>query len=461
MWIADLVLIGFLWISLIALTSSLLLIILATLKLRNWKHKLTFVEEQTLLTDPIHVTIIVPAYNEEFTIRNTIQSLLHLQYNFFEIIIINDGSTDGTLGVLKEALKLQESPEISPAILSHKPIRKLFVSELDSRIRVVDKPNGGKHDALNAGISISKYPWFCCVDADTILMPDALLHMLTQVKQFPTAIAVAGHVRVGNSDSISYALSMTQVIEYLRSFIVERIGWSALNSLIFVSGAFSLFDKKAVCRVGGYSSGVPTEDVELIFKLHRDNLSRMHDYKVLYAPKAIAWTEAPKDLNSLTAQRRRWYSGLWVTFYRHRSMLFNTRYRFIGLFTMPYLLLLELLTPLIGSLGVTLTLFISASNSESGRMLLQLLILNFIVECLISTVVVYVDWRMFHSYHSFPNNIGRTLISILIKHSVYSILLIFFKIQAFLAFIQPSGHQNLGKWQTIRRADIRPANRAY
>jgi len=440
------------WATVMTTVLSLLLIVLA-LKSLNQSREKDINSGRVLSADTMAVSIIVPAYNEQAIICNTVQALLRLQHDAFEIIVVNDGSTDQTLGVLRSALHLREIPMVPSTSLPHKRIDRLFDSRLDPRIRVVDKLHGGKFDALNAGISISKYPWFCCVDADTIPMQDALSEMMTQMQRHPSAIGVAGQVRVGNIRHTSgRLLVMAQVVEYVRAFVIERIGWSEFNALVIVPGAFSLFSIQAVCEVGGYSSGMPTEDVELVIKLHRHNLRRRRKYRVLYAPKAIAWTEAPKNLISLTRQRERWYRGLWAAIYRHRSTLLHPRYGVIGLFVLPYLLLFELLRP--AFVVFTFMASVLCLNSEIGTALLRLFLLNFVGQCLLSSAMVLIDWSNFRQCYTPLSVLWHTLASIVIERSIYSFLLAVFKIQAFIMFVLPFVRES-GKWQTVTRVGFK------
>jgi cellulose synthase/poly-beta-1,6-N-acetylglucosamine synthase-like glycosyltransferase len=405
--------------------------------------------------DAIPISIIVPAYNERATICKTIQALLSIQYDAYEIIVVNDGSTDETLDVLRRTLHLRESIRHHSTDLPHQPINQIFDSTIDERICVVDKKNGGKYDALNTGIALSKYPWFCCVDADTILMPDALWRMSVQIRENPCVVAAAGQVRVGNRNRMGRLLVMAQVVEYIRSFVVERIGWCRLNGLVIVPGAFSLFRKQAVCDVDGYSAGMPTEDVELIIKLHRHHLYHKLAYRVLYVPNAVAWTETPVAFPSLARQRQRWYRGLWAAIYHHRCMLFHPRYGLIGLFVLPYLVLFELLRPVLGIAALGLTLVSLNSDARGGMALLLLLSSNFLGQSLISTAAILIDRSHFHRWHLMPYVLTHYLASTVIERSILTVLIAVFKLGAFVSFVLPCSKED-GRWQTSTRTGFDP-----
>lgn len=308
------------------------------------------------------VSIIVPVYNEESVLSVTLNPLRQIAYADYEIIVVNDGSTDASLKILMDMLQLHEvsitTYQVSKS-LPHKPIIRIFQSHVDHRIRVLDKANGGKFDALNAGIALSSHPWFCCIDADTIPMPDALDKMMSRVESDPTIIGLAGQVRVGNRWGMNRFWVPVQTVEYIRSFVMERIGWSALQGLVTIPGAFSLFNKQAVCEVGGYSPQMPTEDLELVLKLYHHYLGQNRVYRIEYAPEAVAFTEVPTNINSMVRQRGRWYRGLWIAICHHRHMICRPRYKIIGLFVLPYILLFELLWPV---LGTVIFLILSSVN---------------------------------------------------------------------------------------------------
>ncbi len=328
------------------------------------------------LTTPI--SILVPAYNEEKTIVHSVYSLLQINYPEYEIIIINDGSKDGTMEELQREFSLSELPiyALRKQIDTH-PVRKMYRSTKYPSLIVIDKENGGKADSLNAGINFSSYPYFCSVDADSMLEPDSLIKaMKPMFEGGENVVACGGIIRVVNGCTVEngylkkvrlpknkYAIS--QVIEYLRSFLMGRIGLNSLNNLLIISGAFGIFRKREVLEVGGYSVSTVGEDMELIVNLQKHLYKQKSDAKVLFVPDPVCWTEVPEDFRNLSRQRTRWQVGLLQTMITHKDTLFNPQYKSMGLLAMPYFLFVELLGPTIELLGlifVTFGLFFDLVN---------------------------------------------------------------------------------------------------
>lgn len=307
------------------------------------------------------VSVVVPAYNEEATIAASVRSFLTLRYPLHEVVVVNDGSRDGTLDVLKREFDLWEYDRPTRLQLQTAPIRGIYASTTE-RLIVVDKENGGKADALNAGICTAQYPLVCCLDADIILEEDALLKAARPAIEYGDVAAVGGIVRVANGCEVDAgriveiktprrALPNLQVVEYLRAFLAGRTGWSKINALLIISGAFGLFRKRDLIAAGGYSLGTVGEDMELVTRMHHVLRENNRKYRIVFVPDPVAWTEVPATLRVLRRQRDRWHRGLLDTLVRHRKMLLNPRYGIVGLFAMPYYFLFELLGPVIELLG--------------------------------------------------------------------------------------------------------------
>lgn len=308
------------------------------------------------------VSIIAPAYNEELNIVSSVEALLQLQYPDYEVIVVNDGSTDQTLLKLIEHFELYSIPVPKTQQLDHKPIKAVFRSERYSNLVVVDKVNGKKADALNAGINLATMPLVCSIDADSILDPDVLKKLLKAFIEDEEVVAAGGIVRIANGCTIKDSiikevglpasfLGRIQSVEYLRSFLFGRIGWDYLDSLLIISGAFGVFDRKTVIKVGGYLHDTVGEDMELVVRIHRYFRELGRPYKVRFLPEPVCWTEVPEDWSVLGRQRNRWQRGLADTLWRHKKMLFNPRYGRLGFLAMPYFLFVELLGPVFELIG--------------------------------------------------------------------------------------------------------------
>lgn len=312
----------------------------------------------------VPVTIVVPAYNEEVTIESSIRSLLSLEYKLYEIIIVDDGSKDDTSDVVIDAFHMQQ---IRRPISKNIPCQQeeaIYESyEWKVPITLIRKKNGGKADALNMGINAAKYPYFICMDADSVLQYDSLEKIVRPVLEEGNIVAVGGAVRPCNGTEIhdgrviSYhmpnkILPCMQVLEYDRSFLAARILFDKFNGSIIISGAFGLFKKSIVIDAGGYDSTTMGEDMELVVKLHVYCREHGIPYRIRYATDAICWTQAPENLNDLCKQRRRWHIGLFQSMIRHRRMFANLKYGAVGLISYLYFLVYELLSPYIEIFGL-------------------------------------------------------------------------------------------------------------
>jgi cellulose synthase/poly-beta-1,6-N-acetylglucosamine synthase-like glycosyltransferase len=315
------------------------------------------------------ISILAPAYNEESTVVASVRSLLQLQFPNYEVIVINDGSKDKTMQVLIDTFKLKKVDRYVPLILSHKPIKGIYKSELYPELLVVDKENGRKADALNAGINVSRNDLICSIDADSVLEPKVLQSMIRTFIEDDTTIAVGGIVRIANDCVFENNelkeirmpksfLGRIQVVEYLRAFLFGRVGWDYLDSLLIISGAFGLFDRKAVLKVGGYLHDTVGEDMELVVRLHRYFRENKIPYRVRFVPEPVCWTEVPEEKAVLARQRNRWQRGLADTLWRHRKMMFNPVYGRLGFFAMPFFFFIEMLGPIV-EVGGYVFLFLS------------------------------------------------------------------------------------------------------
>ncbi len=316
----------------------------------------------------IPVSIIAPAYNEEFTIEASIKSLLALRYPEFEVVVVNDGSKDDTIGVMKRAFDLYPIHTIYQRQVDSQKVRCIYKSRIEPRLIFVDKENGGKADALNCGINIARYPLFCAIDADTLILPNALLKVAIPFMEDPErTVASGGTIRVANGCTIRSGdivkigfpknpVAAFQVVEYLRAFLFGRIGWNIFGGTLIISGAFGLFNRRVAIEVGGYEHDTVGEDMELVVRMHRYLREKNRPYRVVFVWDAACYTEVPEDLGVLGRQRNRWQRGLIDVITRHRRMLLNPNYGVIGMMAYPFFAIFEMLGPVIELSGVIIVL---------------------------------------------------------------------------------------------------------
>lgn len=336
--------------------------------LYSFKRKNTLKNE--LLNDYyVPVSIVIPAYNEEKTIEFTIKSLLSQNYRLYEIIVVDDGSTDNTSKVIKEAFNMHYINRPIQRKIPCQQVESVFETKsCKVPITLIRKKNGGKADALNMGINASKYPYFLCMDADSVLQEDSLEKIVRPVLEDNNVVAVGGTVRPCNGASIENGrvvqyhmpnkiLSCMQVMEYDRTFLATRILFDKFNGSIIISGAFGLFKKSVVINAGGYDVNTMGEDMELVVKLHVFCRENQIPYRIRYATDAICWTQVPEKLKDLCKQRRRWHIGLFQSMVTHRKILGNIKYGLVSFVSYIYFLIYELLSPYIEVFGVFTMIF--------------------------------------------------------------------------------------------------------
>lgn len=307
----------------------------------------------------VPVSIIVPAYNEEVTILETITSLLQLEYHTFEIIVVNDGSQDETAARTIAHFGLKQVQRPIRRQIACQQVESVYETKVGNvSLTLVNKLNGGKADSINMGINVSQYPYFVCMDADSILEKESLQRIVVPILESQNVIAVGSMIRISN-DSVfkdgklveqrlpKKLIPALQVLEYERSFLASRILLDRWNANLIISGAFGLFQKEAVLQVGGYERNSMGEDMELVVKLHSFYRSNRLPYQIRYAYDAVCWTQAPERLHDLLKQRKRWHIGLFQSLLAHRNLMFTGSYL--------YYLIYELLSPFIELFGMCVT----------------------------------------------------------------------------------------------------------
>lgn len=387
------------------------------------------------------ISVLVPAYNMQAGIVDSVRAQLALQYPLHEVVVVNDGSGDATLARMHEAFDLYEVPPAIPRRIETQPVRAYYRSRRAPTLLVIDKDNGGKADALNAAINAARYPLVVAVDADTIMMPDALVRLARTFVLDSQIVAAGGTIRVANGCEIHRArvtrpglskrfLAAVQVPEYLRAFLFGRLGWNRLGGNLIVSGAFGLFQRKYLLRIGGYSTGNVVEDLDLVVRLHRLMHERGKDYRVTFIPDPLAWTEVPSDLRTLGRQRERWHRGLVRTLLSHRRMLFNPRYGRIGLVTIPFFFFGEMLAPVVELVGYLLTAVGLWAGALNGQFALLFLAVALGYQMMLSIWAVMLEEATFRVYER-PRDFARLLLYSFVEPFGYRQLTVVWRLRGF------------------------------
>jgi cellulose synthase/poly-beta-1,6-N-acetylglucosamine synthase-like glycosyltransferase len=420
---------------------------------------------QSEITPP--VSIIAPAYNEQAGIVESVRSLLKLSYGEYEVVVVNDGSKDGTLQRLIDEFDLVRSHRVYRAAIPSRTVRGLYRSRNAAyrNMTVVDKENGGKADALNAGINAAQYEYVCCVDADSILEDDALQKVMKPFLDDPTVVASGGIVRIANGCEVVNGrvvrvglsrklLPLFQVVEYFRAFLSGRMGWQSLNALLIISGAFGMFRRQAVVEVGGYDAGTVGEDMELVVRMHRFYRDARRPYRIMFVPDPVCWTEAPETLRVLGSQRNRWHRGLADVLWIHRDMVFNERYGVVGTLAMPYFLLVELLGPVIEAFGYVSLIVLLALDRVDPTMTGLFLVAAIVYGVMFSVGAVLLEEISFRRYPN-PKHLALLLVMGIIENFGYRQITVYWRLKGLWKYMR--GEKAWGK---MERAGFQQAKAA-
>ena len=395
-------------------TSYLVLILIALGEFVRTLRRAPFAGHDEAATSPLTppVSVIMPAYNEAAGIVDAVRAMRLLRSPEFEVVVVDDGSTDGTLDALRDAFDLAEVEYVVPDDV---PVRGRITSVHlprggPVRLVVARKDNGGKADTLNVGINLARYPLLCMVDADSILDSQALLAVAKPFCDDPLRVVASGGVvglangctvvagRVAEARVPPDVLGRVQVVEYLRAFLLGRTGWSKLGSLLVIAGAFGLFRKDAVVAVGGMDPDCIGEDAELVIRLHRQMREQGRDYRIVFVAEPISWSEAPSKLTILARQRRRWHRGLTEILLKHRRVIGNPRYGRIGLLALPFYVVFELLAPLVELSGLVLVPLGVLIGAVDVDFLWRFMLAAYAYAIVVSMVSVGVEEYAFHRF---------------------------------------------------------------
>ncbi|WP_026809932.1 glycosyltransferase family 2 protein [Arenibacter latericius] len=410
------------------------LAILGYFNINNKKSIYTEIEDNLLNSFPEEapgISVVTPAYNEDLIIIDSAHSLLNLNYPNFEVIIVNDGSTDDTLETLIKEFELETIPYPYIEKIRSQPVRHIFKSTNPrySNLTIVDKENGGtKADAMNAGVNIAKFDYFINTDIDGLLDPNTLAKMIVPVLDSEThVIAVGATLRMVNACEVdkgsitrvrppNHMIPIFQETEYLRSYLIGKMGWSTLNMIPNVSGGFGLFDKNVVIGAGGFDPLSHAEDMDMTLRM----IAYMHHSKKKYLirqiPDTCCWTEGPSNLRLLYRQRTRWGRGLLQIFFVHRRYLFNPKYGRMGIILLPYSLLFDLLAPILTVTGLFMLIYLLLNNQVNFETFWLLLFFVYMIGVSMSLVAITSDLankKLYKNYSEYGKLILYSLFEVI------------------------------------------------
>lgn len=404
------------------------------------------------------VSLIIPAYNEEAGIVDAIRSMSIVKYPRFEIVVVNDGSKDQTLEALIEAFALELVRVPIRTDIPTSKIRGVYRGRSGVDLTVIDKENGGRATALNAGINAARYPYVFCTDADVILAPDCLVQAMQRVvEDRERTIGVGGNIRPINGSKVELGhlieasvpkrlIPRFQVLEYVRTFLATRPAWSWMNAVPLVSGAFGIWRRDAVMAVGGFSEGHMGEDMDLTMRIHRHYLRAKIPYRIVYEPSAVIWTEVPETVRVLRRQRIRWHRGLMAIVSDFKGMTFNPRYRQMGMVTWAAFYLFEYLAPIIEFAGwfvIPVALFFGALNGVS---MIWMLLIALGMGLLNSLVSLLLDES--YGYFNSAEDTSRLIVMALIENFGIRQMTVLWRMRAM------AGGSSVTKWGNMERRGV-------
>jgi cellulose synthase/poly-beta-1,6-N-acetylglucosamine synthase-like glycosyltransferase len=450
-------------LTIIIFSSYLFLAVISAIALRNYLRKNSFIDYNNIILAPItpSISVIAPAYNEEKTIVDNIRALLALYYNNFEVTVVNDGSTDNTFKTVIEAFDMERVNYFFDYRIPCERIRGVYKSRNRSfkKLTFIDKVNGGKADALNAGINISKNQLICSIDVDSIMEPDALLKL---VKPFmeetdKKVIGTGGVIRIANSCQIENGqikrihlpdkfLPRAQVLEYTRAFLMARMAWGKLNGLLLISGALGMFDKEIVIKCGGYSTSTVGEDMELVVRMRRYMAEQKKKYQIIYIPDPLVWTEVPSTYKILGRQRNRWTRGTMETLFKHKILFMNPRYGIFGMLGYTYWLFFEWMAPIIEFLGLIYFVLLLIFGQPNWHFFLLLLAFVYTFAIALSTWALLFEEMTFHKYEK-RRDVLKLFLMALVEPILYHPLTVYWAIRGNIDYMR--GVRSWGKMERV------------
>jgi len=433
------------------IASYLMLAIFSMITILRYKNYNSNLDDETLYNSDIvpGISVVAPAFNEEKTIITNVHSLLTLEYPLFEVVIVNDGSKDTTLEKLIKEFSLVEVPFAYVEKIKTKRVKGIYKSNNPEyeRLTIVDKENGGtKADASNAGVNASVFPYFLCTDVDCLLARNTLLKMIKPVLIKKTkVIAVGATLRMVNNCEVEGGMITRvrppksliprfQELEYIRAYLLSKMGWSLVNAVPNVSGGLGLFDKDVAIRSGGYDGKSHAEDMDLLTRMAVYMMNNKLKYRVEYIPLSCCWTEGPPNIKILGRQRTRWAAGLVQLFFVHRKILFNPKYKKLGLIVFPYAFFFEFLAPIIELGGVISIIYLVVFGKINWDMALLIFLYSYCFAVMISILVIIWDNITFKYYEKFSEVLRLVLVAVL-EPFLYHPLIVFFGIKGYFTFI--------------------------
>jgi len=444
----------------------LILLLSASWELREHGFEVAGESRHRVLSSRVapRITMLVPAYNEAATIVESVQALMTLAYLDLEVIVVDDGSSDDTLGELTRAFDLVPIHPIYRRRIDTESVSAIYRSRRAKGLTVARKDNGGKADSLNAALNLASGELVCALDADTLVEEDALQRLVRPFLRSDDIVAAGATIRVANDARVHrgrivraaaphHALEGIQAVEYLRAFLFGRVGWNRLGSNLVISGAFGLFRREALVEAGGYANTIG-EDMEIIIRLRRQGYETGQPHRVEFVPDPLAWTEVPSSMRVLGRQRDRWHRGLSDSLWRHRRVFLNPRYGVLGMVVFPAFVVIEWLAPIVEALGIFFLLVGLIGGNLDASFAVLFFTAAYGLGLLMSTYALLLEELTFRRYGSAGDR-ARLLGWALLENLGYRQITVWWRLKGIVRFLQ-GDHD----WGEMERQGFRSSDSA-
>jgi cellulose synthase/poly-beta-1,6-N-acetylglucosamine synthase-like glycosyltransferase len=411
---------GFAWFSIVyfaVLNSAYLaLITLAAGNAVVSRRRLSFAGLAEIFHSPLAVpiSVVVPVRNMADLIVGSTRGLLNLKYPEFEVIVVDDGSTDATFARLEQEFGLVEIDKVlRDGLQTVGRVLSVYAPRDGSNLLVVRKECMGRPaDAVNTGVNAARYPLVCRIDADTYLDSDSLLAVAKPFVEDPARVVAAGAtIRVANGCEVRTGrvtrprvpggwLLPIQAAEYLRAFLLGRAGWSQIRSMLFISGAYAVYRRDVYELVGGFHLDTEGDDLELTTSIHHRLGDDRRSYRIAFVPEPCCWTVVPHRYQRLARQRARWSQILAEALWAHRGMLFNPRYGAVGLVVLPFYLIFELVSAVVEVLAMAVFVIGLAAGVIDPAVVLLFAAAGLGYGAFLTIVSVITEELTYHRYES-------------------------------------------------------------
>lgn len=353
----------------------------------------------------LELTVVIPAYNEQETICKSVSSFLSQRYDNLKIYVVNDGSKDNTKRECLDYFHMEKIPLLKQqSDIFTQPVKGIYQSQDYPNIYLIDKENGGKSDALNVGVNYATSDYVAFVDADSFVEEDALVTLMSPFYFSDDIVSIGGQIRpmtrIENFSKRSMKIRTTKILpsfqylEYLRSVLVFRSSLSKIESTVIISGAFGVYDITILREIDGLDTDSIGEDFDLTLSIRKYLNDRKIDKRQIFLYDSVCWTQPPSRIRDVVKQRSRWQIGFLQTVWKHKGMVFNRRYKNVGMVGLPLFIFTEFVSFLMETVGLVLGGYFLATGIISWREAIYIFLLSYFVNLFFTMAVILQNARI-------------------------------------------------------------------